>query len=560
MNFQQTQLLDSPGYTPENWLNYFLATNNLVDKPKIRLELPEGLAGYALHTVLDSPFLVVLAGLESQFQLAKEALQEQFRVHPPLCCGAIYAGKADDVRFFKRKKDSDELDYLGEIEPNKRILPDFHAPFAKIQSEQPKHRTLRPLTEKVENLFFEMHSAIRDIDGMHADEALDELCKVLYTKLFDEEATANRAVFRMQRGVYGTAEECAATLRQLYLQANEYDSRVFSLKIPGYKRSRGVFDKPIRLSTYALVKIVELLESYNISASDVDVKGRAFQKLYLPALRAGMGQYFTPANVVKFMVAAMQPKHTDLILDPFAGSGHFLTQSLDFVRLNTADIPEKQLLEFAFHKLHGIEKSERMVRIAMTDMRLHGDGHANVRCTDALLDFKNYQDLNEGSFDIVLTNPPFGSILGRESFAHLGNFQLASEKKVVPLEIIGLERSVQFLRAGGRMAIVLPESILVNNSNQSVRAWLLSKLKLIALIGLPIETFSPFGANIKTFLLIGQKWDAGEVRKKDYPVFIADSENSGYDASGKPQAGADLPLILEELTHFYQQNNIQYAL
>ncbi|MDX1913591.1 MAG: N-6 DNA methylase [Saprospiraceae bacterium] len=556
MDFLQTNPSE---YAWERWLNDFLYSYNYAEKPKIHLELSEGLIGYALQTVLDSPFLVVLASLPNQLQLAKEQLQQLFHLHPSLHCGAIHAEGFDDIRFFKRKKDSDELDYLGEIEVNKNILSDFYTPFAKIQTSHAKYRQLRPLTEKVENLFFEMHSAIRDIDGMHADEALDELCKVLYTKLFDEETTPNRAVFKMQREIYGTAEECAATLRQLYLQANDYDSRVFSLKIPGYKRSRGVFDKPIRLSTYALVKIVELLEPYNLSASDLDVKGRAFQKLYLPALRAGMGQYFTPANVVKFMVAALQPKHTDLILDPFAGSGHFLTQCLDFVRHNATDIPEKQLLEFAFHKLHGIEKSERMVRIAMTDMRLHGDGHANVRCTDALLDFKNYQDLNEGTFDIVLTNPPFGSILGRETFAHLGNFQLASDKKSVPLEIVGLERSVQFLRAGGRMAIVLPESILVNNSNQAVRTWLLSKLKIIALIGLPIETFSPFGANIKTFLLIGQKWDAGEIRKSNYPIFVADSENIGYDASGKPQDGADLPLILKELLRFYQQNDIRYA-
>jgi len=556
----QQPLSGLPKYSPENWLPHFLSTKNYTEKPTVQLDLPQGLKGIALQTSLGSPFLVVLAALPDQFQLAKDSLQQLFREHPSLHCGAIYAGENDsDVRFFIRKKDSDEPDYLGEIETNKSISPDFYAPFAKVQTQHDKFRPLRPLTENVENLFFEMHSAIRDIDGMHADEALDELCKVIYTKLFDEEATENSAVFKMQREVYGTAEECAATLRQLYLQANEYDARVFSLKIPGYKRSRGVFDKPIRLSTFALVKIVELLEPYNLSASDLDVKGRAFQKLYLPALRAGMGQYFTPASVVKFMVEALQPKHTDLILDPFAGSGHFLTQCLDFVRHNAANIPEKQLLEFAFHKLHGIEKSERMVRIAMTDMRLHGDGHANVRCTDALLDFKSYQDLNEATFDVVLTNPPFGSILGKETFAHLGNFQLANEKKSVPLEIIGLERSVQFLRAGGRMAIVLPESILVNNNNQAVRTWLLSKLKIIALIGLPIETFSPFGANIKTFILIGQKWDAGTVQKLTYPVFIADCENIGYDASGKPQEDADLPLILEELTRFYNQNNIRYA-
>ena len=90
-----------------------------------------------------------------------------------------------------------------------------------------------------------------------------------------------------------------------------------------------------------------------------------------------------PDPIVKLMVNAVAPTEKDLILDPFAGSGHFLTQCLLYVKHNATDIDEKRFNEFAFHKLHGIEKSERMVRVAMTDMRLHGDGHSNIRCTDA---------------------------------------------------------------------------------------------------------------------------------------------------------------------------------
>ena len=90
--------------------------------------------------------------------------------------------------------------------------------------------------------------------------------------------------------------------------------------------------------------------------------------------------------------------------------------------------------EFAFHKLHGIEKSDRMVRVAMTDMRLHGDGHSNIRCTDALLDFLNYPDIRPESFDVVLTNPPFGCLLGPEAVGRLGKFTLAAAKKNMPLE------------------------------------------------------------------------------------------------------------------------------
>ena len=90
-----------------------------------------------------------------------------------------------------------------------------------------------------------------------------------------------------------------------------------------------------------------------------------------------------------------------------------------------------------------------MTRIAMTDMRLSGDGHSNIRCADALLDFDNYPDIAPDSFDIVLTNPPFGSLLGPEALAQLGTFELARGRKSVALEILGLERAIAFLRPGG---------------------------------------------------------------------------------------------------------------
>jgi len=112
-----------------------------------------------------------------------------------------------------------------------------------------------------------------------------------------------------------------------------------------------------------------------------------------------------PEAIKPFIEASTVPG--GLVADPFCGSGHFLTEALDHVRSNHKS---KAADEFAYHKLHGIEESERMVRVAMTDMRLHGDGHANIRCTDALLPFSNYHDIERESFDMVLTNPPFGSV------------------------------------------------------------------------------------------------------------------------------------------------------
>ena len=108
----------------------------------------------------------------------------------------------------------------------------------------------------------------------------------------------------------------------------------------------------------------------------------------------------------------------------------------------------------------------------MTDMRLHGDGHSNIRCTDSLLSFESYADLYENMFDVVMTNPPFGSNLQKDSYAYLGDYALLKNKSKIPLEALGLERAVQLLRQGGRIGIVLPDSIFVNKSYSYVRKWM----------------------------------------------------------------------------------------
>lgn len=427
-------------------------------------------------------------------------------------------------------------------------LRDFELYRGKNRTVKPKILTkgnlecsLIDIPHNLESVFFQCHSYIRDIDGLHADEALDELCKIIYTKLYDEEHTRVDSAYRFQHYLYGNESELATSIHDLYKEANEYDKRVYSLRIPGYKRSRGVFDQLIKLSSSAILKVVQQFEQYDFSSTPLDIKGRAFQNVFLPALRAGMGQYFTPTPVIKLIINCARPTVRDLILDPFCGSGHFLTESLDFARSHEEN--EKAVDDFAYHKLHGIEKSERMVRVAMTDMRLHGDGHANIRCTDSLLPFENYHDIEPNSFDFVFTNPPFGSLLGKDAIDSLGEFELAKGKRKVPLEVIGLERSVQFLKIGGKLAIVLPDSILVNSSTSYVRKWLESSVVVNAVVSLPVETFSPYGANIKTSILFATKKQGTSNDK----VFLGLVESVGYDASGKKKELCDVDDVISEL-------------
>jgi M.ahdI len=416
-------------------------------------------------------------------------------------------------------------------------------------NKQKGYKALQPIETSIENLFFEAHSIVRDIDGLHPEEALDEICKFIYVKLYDEEINPKSGAQFIQRALYCTTEEAASIVRSLYKESTKYDERVYALRIPKYKKSRGVFDSNINLSSPALCKLIEVFECYDLTNSNIDVKGRAFQKMLLPAARAGMGQYFTPLPVIKFIVDVLSPNVDDLIIDPFSGSGHFLTQTISYVSLNE-NVSEKKMHEFKFYKLHGIEKSEKMVRISMTDMRLHGDGHSNIRCTDALLNFDNYEDLKENSFDLVMSNPPFGSILSHEAIERLGSFELMHGRKNAPLEILGLERCIQLLRPGGRFGIVLPESIFTNRNTKYVRDWLLKKVNIFGIIGLPLETFSPFGANIKTVILFGKKRKYGQIENKIETVVIGSVKSVGYNFKGQPTPLCDIDTIIPALKKY----------
>lgn len=493
---------------------------------------------------------------DDDFLDAERQLESYLAATHTATIGMVTDGKR--TRVIRKKIDPNDFEYISAL-PGYSFTGSFartrlvrEIPNGALASD--RSTGLKVITEVYERLLFECHNAARDIDGLHADEALDEICKVLYTKIYDERLTTKGpegTPFRFQAYGASNSSEVASIVRTIYDDARTDDLEIYSKRIPGYERSRGVFKQQIRLSDTALFRIVELLQDYSFIDSKADIKGRAFQKILAPAIRAGMGQYFTPDPIVDLAVKLIEPTANDLILDPFCGSGHFLTSALNFVlEHQSSTMTEHDIHEFKFFHLHGIEKSDRMVRIAMTDMMLHDDGHTNVRNQDALLSFDNYPDITalreDGSadasvFNVVLTNPPFGSIMRQETMAMLGRFELGQNRKSVPLEFLGLERAVQFLAPEGRMAIVLPEHIMKGKTTAFVRNWLSSQVDLKAVFFFPEEAFSPFGALVKTCLALLEKPTSPRTSAPaNHRVFLCEIENLGYDATGRLKSGSEI--------------------
>ena len=516
--------------------------------------------GVALLSQNEAPFMVgVVQAGDSLEKVTNSAFQYALSTET-IGLVLVFPVRGDKPVFYRRRFDHLKFDEIHDLEfyckgslgPQGVLLED--SPPYRIQGKPAgtAQQPLLPISNKLENIFFEIHSCMRDIDGLHADAALEELCKILYVKIYDEELLERQEHETLHSKNFGCCEEFAASIRHLYREAIDYDLRVFRLKIPQYERSRGVFTQPLKLSSAALIRSFQLIENFSLSKSRSDVKGRAFQQVLGRAVRAGMGQYFTPAELCEMTVGIIQPHVSQLILDPFCGSGHFLSEALRFVA-QTTSTSGKPFHEFAFGKLHGIEKSDRMTRIAMTDMRLNGDGHSNIRCTDALLDFANYPDISSESFDVVLTNPPFGSLLGPEAIATLGRFELVQGRRSVPLEVLGLERAIQFLRPGGKLGIVLPDNIFSADSYEYVRQWLRKKVCIRAVISLPVETFSPFGANVKTSILFARKWRAGETVHDATRVCLVKIEAVGYDAAGRLTTKSDIPEAISTVSEFLKK-------
>lgn len=499
---------------------------------------------------------------EDEFKEAERQLETYLSSTHTATIGLITDG--DRVRTLRKKIDPNDFEYIPDLPSyglEARIRVQLVRELPAGAAAEGRSTGLRILDNEYEKVLFDCHSAARDVDGLHDDEALDEICKVIYTKIFDERHTTKQpegTAFRFQTYGASNASEVASNIRVLYEEARDSDIEIYSKRIPGYERSRGVFKNQIRLSDTALYRVVERLQEFSLIDSRADIKGRAFQKVLGPAIRAGMGQYFTPDPIVEIAVGVIQPKAHELILDPFCGSGHFLTKALQYVvdHQGTVITPH-DLHEFKFFHLHGIEKSDRMVRIAMTDMMLHDDGHTNIRNQDALLSFDNYPDIialrdedgkqatDPAVFDIVLTNPPFGSIMRQETMEMLGRFDLGHKKKSLPLEILGLERSLQFLKPGGRMAIVLPEHLMKGKSAAFVRKWLYGVIRICGIFFFPEEAFTPYGALVKTCLCVFQKLTKEEEPESDDETFLCEVENLGYEATGKPKTGSEVQAAIE---------------
>lgn len=406
-----------------------------------------------------------------------------------------------------------------------------------------------PLT-KEDNLlkkFEEIHDYIYANDGLSPQQTLEEFVKILFIKIYDENENLNQFAItseewnelKMGKTIHSIAERISA----LFEKTKEAYHDIFDT------------DDRIKISPIALGFTINKLQGISLLNSSQDAKGLAFQKFLSHHEKDGRGQFFTPEPVIDFCVAMMQPKANETIIDPACGSGGFLMSALRYLqntvkpesegRVDTAKIVSKNLF--------GLDINKSIARIAKMKLLLEANGKTNIFCTNSLEDLDSLRlslSHSEG-FDLVLANPPFGAkitntaLLLKFDLGHKWTNQQGTyykTKSVYPnqnAEILFIERCLELLKEGGRMAIVLPNGNFENPSLEYLRHYIKLKAKILAIVNLPQETFIPFGTGVKTSLLFLEKDTPNEVRQ--YPIFFGRVTKLGYQGNknGTPQYKKD---------------------
>ena len=394
--------------------------------------------------------------------------------------------------------------------------------------------------------------------------AFGELCKLIFVKISDEQSKKRGQPYEFQIKTHESSHNLGERIRGIYEQQRDKDPEVFT--------------DTIKIDDATLRTIVSHIESINFSKTDLDTKGFAFEQFMDGFFKGDFGQYFTPREIIDFAVKMVQPKKEDLILDPACGSGGFLLYALDYVRReanqqypNYKTDPEeakehyKYWQNFAEKNLFGIDINDEIARVCKMNMIIHDDGHTNIISDDALDRLRQIRErsgnkkFKKNSFDLVLTNPPFGAKVSSTERPYLGDFSLGQqttsagrikERKNQKSEILFIERISEFLKPGtGQAIVILPDGILTNSSLQYVRDFILEKFQIKAIVSLPQTTFAHFGAGVKASMVFLRKRAENEAQNDNESIFMANPENIGYDATGR-KCENDLPEVVREYRKF----------
>lgn len=456
------------------------------------------------------------------------------------------------------------------------------------------------------------HSILRDNEGLQPQEAVDAMVKFLFAKWYDEQATIDLAKQTGESRAYVFSvssetdpERLLVQVRDTFEKAKQWERDTLAKKFGDDLGVRLAFNEAdvLQFKPHTTMEIVKRLQPWSLRKSSADVKGGVFEDFLSKTFRDDLGQYFTPTPVINLMVGILQPTVNDYVGDPACGSARMLTHVLDYVRKQeyakaiannggraegiNPEEPTEEFIKFRDNHLFGAEYSRNVMHVARVNTLMNGAQYADLKVMDSLERLSSItggitEGLPEhpgfylGGLTMILTNPPFGSKLTNESilkdFASRDGVTKKKGKviKTIPQEVAFINRCLEFLTPGGKLAIVLPDGVLANSTMEDVRDWILRWARLKAVVSLPQATFAPYGAGVKTSVVILEKREkpltvqgqlelGQEIIKadEDYQIYMARIDDIGYDAAGRMSISEDKshepPQVQETIIDFIQK-------
>jgi len=475
----------------------------------------------------------------------------------------------------------DERSFIRKIEKDGRIefeeIPNIPKYGQRVEDiGKFKRKDLRP-THNLKSTFkaIRNHLAANTVGATRDEVLAQQLINLIFCKIYDERFTEPDEMVTFRAGIEESPEEIKARILDLFEKVKRK-----------YKEVLDSSDS-ITLDSKSVAYVAGELQNYCLIEAERDIIADAFETFIGHALKGGQGQFFTPRNVVKMMVDILDPDDEDLIIDPACGSGGFLIEALRHVwrRLDTEgeryhwnkNNLQEEKMEVALNRIRGIDKDYFLSKVAKAYMAIIGDGKSGIFTEDSLDVPENWGSatrtkIHLNSFSVVLTNPPFGAkipVRGEEKLSQyeLGhkwtlnsktnNWEIGKLKDKEAPQILFIERCMQLLKDGGRMAIVLPDGIYGNKQLGYIRKWLLNKARIVAIIDVPVETFMP-NTPTKTTIMVLQKLPSHLI-PEDYPIFMAVAETCGHDRRGNIKEEDDVSEVAEEFHKWAKKENFSFV-
>jgi type I restriction enzyme M protein len=411
--------------------------------------------------------------------------------------------------------------------------------------------------EEIESLGRNLHNVLWGGGGTNDSEIFYSLVNIILAKIQDEYEKEDGQEYEFQIYQYGHNVE---SQEKIYKRVNGLYKRALKEQLNVSEQQNIDDDSVINRIKFPLNKLVytvQTLENFSFlegrnSLDGTDILGDFFESITRDGFKQNKGQFFTPTNVVNFLLYALEldnlaierlnnDRELPLIIDPSAGSGTYMVEAMKLItkevkykqkdklkssrqikqKFEDLFLPDYNENKWAKDYLYASEINPDLGTASKVNMILHGDGSTNIFIKDGLLPFRNYvketspnfletsfvdnlyndKEVN-GKFDVVVSNPPFSVDLDTQTQREVKNVFVFGDKK--NSENLFIERYYQLLKEGGRLAVVLPESVFDTTENKYIRLFIFKYFNVKAVVSLPQITFEPF-TSTKTSLLFAQK-------------------------------------------------------